>query len=217
MSTKHLYKIMMTLFAYISHWGRVTHICVSKLTTIGSDTGLSPGWCQAIIWTNDEILVIGPLGTNFSEILIEIYIFSFKKMHFKISAAKWHLFLLGLNVLKVSQGWEDWKISQIAKFMGPTWDPPGSSRPQMGPMLAPWTLLSEMLYRTSDSSKALYYQLSLEANNPCDNNCREKTTTMTYHYPCNDSFAPKSTVVFYVLVTHLCSTQVLLDIHDTFV
>ena len=32
--------------------------------------------------------------------------------------------------------------SQTAKFMGPTWVPPGSCRPQMGPMLAPWTLLS---------------------------------------------------------------------------
>ena len=32
--------------------------------------------------------------------------------------------------------------TQIARFMGPTWDPPGSCRPQMGPMLAPWTLLS---------------------------------------------------------------------------
>ena len=31
---------------------------------------------------------------------------------------------------------------QITKFMGPTWGPPGSCRPQMGPMLAPWTLLS---------------------------------------------------------------------------
>ena len=38
-----------------------------------------------------------------------------------------------------------WQISQIAKFMGPTWGPPGSCRPQMGPMLAPWTLLSGML------------------------------------------------------------------------
>ena len=35
--------------------------------------------------------------------------------------------------------------SPIAKFMGPTWGPPGSCRPQMGPMLAPWTLLSGML------------------------------------------------------------------------
>ena len=31
---------------------------------------------------------------------------------------------------------------QIAWFMGPTWGPPGSWRPQMGPMLAPWTLFS---------------------------------------------------------------------------
>ena len=30
----------------------------------------------------------------------------------------------------------------IIKFMGPTWGPPGSCRPQIGPMLAPWTLLS---------------------------------------------------------------------------
>ena len=34
------------------------------------------------------------------------------------------------------------KVTQIAKFMGPRWGPPGSCRPQMGPMLAPWTLLS---------------------------------------------------------------------------
>ena len=32
--------------------------------------------------------------------------------------------------------------TQIAKFMGPTWGPPGSCRPRMGPMLVPWTLLS---------------------------------------------------------------------------
>ena len=32
--------------------------------------------------------------------------------------------------------------AQIAKFMGTTWGPPGSCRPQMGRMLAPWTLLS---------------------------------------------------------------------------
>ena len=32
--------------------------------------------------------------------------------------------------------------TQIARFMGPTWGPPGSCRPQVGPMLAPQTLLS---------------------------------------------------------------------------
>ena len=35
--------------------------------------------------------------------------------------------------------------AQIAKFMRPTWDPPGSCRPQMGPMLAPWALPSGWL------------------------------------------------------------------------
>ena len=34
------------------HWGRVTHICVSELTIIGSDNGLSPGRRQTIIWNN---------------------------------------------------------------------------------------------------------------------------------------------------------------------
>ena len=51
----------------LTHWGRVTHICVSNLTIIGSDNGLSPGRRQAIIWTNTGILLIGPLRTNFNE------------------------------------------------------------------------------------------------------------------------------------------------------
>ena len=54
------------------------HICASKLTVIGSDSGLSPGRRQAIIWTNAGVLLIGPLKTNFSELLIEIYAFLFK-------------------------------------------------------------------------------------------------------------------------------------------
>ena len=35
-----------------------------------------------------------------------------------------------------------WRLPQIAKFIGPTWGPSGSCRPQMGPMLAQWTLIS---------------------------------------------------------------------------
>ena len=60
--------------AFKIYWGRVTHICVNKLSTIGSDNGLSPGWHQAIIWTNVGILLIGTLGTNLSEILSESHI-----------------------------------------------------------------------------------------------------------------------------------------------
>ena len=83
----------------LTHWGRVTHICLSKVTIIVSDNGLSPGRRQAIIWNNAGILLIGPLGTNFIGILIEIHTFSFKKMHLKMSSGKWRPFCLGLNVL----------------------------------------------------------------------------------------------------------------------
>ena len=87
-------------FNVLTHWSWVTHICVSKLTIIGSDNGLSPVQCQAIIWTNDEISLIGTLGTNFSEFFIEMRTFSFKKIHLKMSSGKWRPFCLGLNVLK---------------------------------------------------------------------------------------------------------------------
>ena len=72
----------------LTHWGRVTHICVSKLTIIGSDNGLPPGRHQAIIWTNAGILLIGPLGINLNEILIQFNTFSFKKMHLKMSSTR---------------------------------------------------------------------------------------------------------------------------------
>ena len=110
----------------LTHWGRKTHICVGKLNITGSDNCLSPGRHQAIIWTNDGIILIGPIGTYFSEILIGIQTFSLTKWwnHFnwthrnifqwnfnwnsnifideialKMSSVKWHSFCLGLNVL----------------------------------------------------------------------------------------------------------------------
>ena len=69
----------------LTHWGRVTHIGLIKLIIIGSD--------------NAGILLIGPLGTNLSGILIKIQTFSFKKKRLKVSSAKWRPFCLGLNVL----------------------------------------------------------------------------------------------------------------------
>ena len=85
----------------LTHRGRVTHICVGKLTIIGWHNGLSPERRQAIIWTNAGIVLIGPLGTNFSEILIEIQIFSLKKIRLKMSSAKCCSFRLGHSVLKI--------------------------------------------------------------------------------------------------------------------
>ena len=52
-------------------------ICISNLTIIGPDNGLSPGRWQAIIQTKANILLIWTLGTNISEILNETHIFSF--------------------------------------------------------------------------------------------------------------------------------------------
>ena len=60
----------------------------ASVTIIAPDNGLSPDWHQGIIWINAGVLLIGPLETNFSEVLIEMQTFSFKKMHFKVSSAK---------------------------------------------------------------------------------------------------------------------------------
>ena len=89
-----------SMLVRLTHWGRMTHICLNELNTIGSDNGLSPSRHQAIIWTNAGILLI---GTNCSEILSEIHTFSFKKMHVKMSSGKWPPFCLGLNVLTTHQ------------------------------------------------------------------------------------------------------------------
>ena len=77
----------------------MTHICVSKLTIISLDNGLSPGRRQAIIWTNAWILSIGLFGTNFGEILNENQTISLKYMHLKMSSVKSRPFCLGFNVL----------------------------------------------------------------------------------------------------------------------
>ena len=94
-------------FVPLTHWGRVTHICVSKLAIIGSDKGLSSGWRQAINWTNAGILLIWPFGTNFSEILIEIYTFSFKKMHLNMSSGKMAAILSQPQCLVAEQATND--------------------------------------------------------------------------------------------------------------
>ena len=43
--------------------------------------------------------------------------------------------------------WDDSLMSLIARFMGPSWGLSGADRTQVGPMLAPWNLLSGVCYR----------------------------------------------------------------------
>ena len=102
---KPLFELIMDWFTLLphmhhsalTHWGRVMHICFGKLNIMVSDSGLLHGQYQAIIWTNVGILLIWPLGTNFSEILMKIITFSFKKMHLKVSTKRCP-FCLGLKV-----------------------------------------------------------------------------------------------------------------------
>ena len=83
----------------LTHWSRVRQICISRQATIGLDNGLPPGRRQAITWTNAGILLIGPLGTNFSEILIEIHIhFHSRKCIWKCRLENVSHFVSGLNV-----------------------------------------------------------------------------------------------------------------------
>ena len=93
---KTFYGHLTIICRFITHWGRITHICFGKLTTVVSDNGLLPGR-QAIIWTSAGILLIGSLWTTFSEMLIGIQAFSSKKTHLKMSSATFHPFCLGLN------------------------------------------------------------------------------------------------------------------------
>ena len=93
--------------APLTHWNRVTHICVNKLTTIVSDNGLLPGRHKAFVWTTAGILLIWHLG-NFREILFDIHIFLFTKMQLKMSSGKWRPFWLGLNVWNAIE-WKDQK------------------------------------------------------------------------------------------------------------
>ena len=98
-AVKPMIKILLIQHFCLTHWGWVMHLCIRKLTSIASDNGLSPRRRQAIIWNNAEILLIGPLGTIFSEIFIGIQTFSLKKIYLKMSSAKCRTICLNLNVL----------------------------------------------------------------------------------------------------------------------
>ena len=100
-------------------------ICVSKLTIVGSDNGLSPDRRQAIIGSNSGRLLIWTLGKNFREILFEIHTYPFKKMYLKLSLSKWRLFRFSLNVLKLGftetsryhRNWHNAKLTLRTHFI----------------------------------------------------------------------------------------------------
>ena len=111
---------------YLTHLPLVPHLCVSESNrvNIGSDNGLSPILRQAIISTNDGLLSIGPLGSNFSEILIKIPNFSFTKMHLKISSAKWRPFCPGAMSWTAIISWRGLKSAVLSNISS---SPPGQN------------------------------------------------------------------------------------------
>ena len=83
--------------------------------------GLSPDWRQAIIRTNAGIFLIGPLGTNFSEIQIEIKKISFMKMRLKLSSEKLWPFCWGGDELTIAPAWQSvWSVWQAGTVV---WSP----------------------------------------------------------------------------------------------
>ena len=74
------------------------HICISKLSTIGSVNGLLPAGARPLFEPMLGYWQLN-LGINFNEILIKICTFSFKKMHLKMLSGKWWPFCLCLSVL----------------------------------------------------------------------------------------------------------------------
>ena len=64
-------RVCCNIYVNISRPSDAYSLCVSKLGH-HSQSGLSPDHHQAIIWTNTVLLLIGPLGTKFSEIRIKI-------------------------------------------------------------------------------------------------------------------------------------------------
>ena len=101
--SRQVFDKMKCLADVLTHWGWVMHMCVSKLTIIDSDNGLSPVY-QTIIWTNAGTLSIWIWGTNLSEILCKTLTFLFNKMHLKMLSVKLWQFCLGLNVLQLLLG-----------------------------------------------------------------------------------------------------------------
>ena len=83
---------------FFTIWGPVTYICISELGHHWFPWWLAPVWYKAITCTNVKLLVTGPLERNFSEVLMETFLFMEIYLKF-ISSLKCHPFYSSFNVL----------------------------------------------------------------------------------------------------------------------
>ena len=71
-----------------------------------------------------------------------------------------------------------------SKVQGPTWDPPGSCRPQMDPMLAQWTLLSGVVWfsnnlQSINHGKICYQIVCIHPKSRVDSTHKERKSPVT--------------------------------------
>ena len=129
-----------------SNW--VTTVCVkvlicfmllSLITNLSTDCGFSV--CSYISCFMYTIRIIWFLVIcHITLFLRQDYQMSSLNSNNRIFCTKWWVSqrVRGVMISQDQLG----RISQIANFIGPTWGPPGSCWPQMGPIMAPWSLLS---------------------------------------------------------------------------
>ena len=73
----------------LTHWGPVTHICIRKLTTNGSDNGLTPGRHQSIAWTNCWNIINWTLSNKLRWNFRRNSYICTQESVFRMSSAKW--------------------------------------------------------------------------------------------------------------------------------
>ena len=102
---------------------------------------LSQHWFQVMVCNTETIYRMCVYDWNCEGAISNI--FSIWNMTISLKTRGWIQ-----SCMKKLHGWQVWWniiFTLIAKFVGLTWGPTGANRTQVGPMVAPWTLLSEYL------------------------------------------------------------------------
>ena len=117
-------------------------ICIASVfrVVIGWFQSVSPAWRQVITSANSWLVI------NFTPT---------KKVEFESQFKNLLLEILPMKIMPSVKIKLQCIYSLIARFMGPTWGPYGADRTQVGPMLAPWTLLSGFVDPDTSAARVL--------------------------------------------------------------
>ena len=97
--------------------------------------------------------------------------------------------------------------TQIARFVWPTWGPPGSWRPQVGPTLAPWILLSGKVNITCHSGSDPWW---VTRDWPVHGTSNSEKTPMCFQFHGQGNpgtFQPHSLPITTDQVSHITATK----------